>query len=107
MDNIMTTYALVKDILEENKASRNSDNLLFYLVCKKILSDQDINIDELGFTALFLSLSEYKLPQYETVGRARRKLQHDLPELKASKSVALNREKNMDSFVEFAKEGMM
>ena len=45
MNNLTNASALVKDILTENPAARDSDNLLFYLVCKKILADHGKNID--------------------------------------------------------------
>lgn len=74
MNNLTNASALVKDILTENPAARDSDNLLFYLACKKILADHGKNIDTIGFGNLFLSLHKYGLPQFETVGRVRRKL---------------------------------
>lgn len=105
MKELETTSALVKEILITNPSSRNSDNLLFYLVCKKILADHGKNIDEMGFTKLFLSLKEYGLPQFETVGRIRRKLQQTFPDLRCSLEVAINRGMNTDAFIEYAKEG--
>lgn len=90
-------------ILINDKQSRNSDNYLFYLVAKKILGSKGIDIDKIGFKDLFLSIKEYGLPQYETVGRCRRKLQHDHPELSGSESVNMQRLLNQDAFSEFAK----
>lgn len=49
MNNLTNASALVKDILTENPAARDSDNLLFYLVCKKVLADHGKNIDTIGF----------------------------------------------------------
>ena len=63
---IESTTALVHNILMMNSASRNSDNLLFYLVCKKLLGDQGIDIENMGFVKLFLSLSAYGLPPFES-----------------------------------------
>lgn len=105
MDNLTTISALVKDVLMSDPDSRDSDNLLFYLVCKKILSDQGIDIDTMNFAKLFLSLKGFGLPQYETVGRCRRKLQHEFPELHCSPKVAMERAERLDSFEEYGKEG--
>lgn len=105
MNNLTNASALVKDILTEEPAARDSDNLLFYLVCKKILADHGKNIDTMGFGKLFLSLRQYGLPQFETVGRVRRKLQQTFPELQCSPAVAMNRASGKDAFTNYAKDG--
>ena len=102
---IESTTALVQNILMMNSASRNSDNLLFYLVCKKLLGDQGIDIEKMGFVKLFLSLSAYGLPPFETVGRVRRKLQQDFPELRCNETVGQARSASQDAFMEFALDG--
>ncbi len=105
MDNLTTVSALVQDILTNEPDARNSDNLLFYLVCKKLLADQGEDIDSMLFGKLFLSLKGYGLPQYESVGRCRRKLQHEFPELQCSLEVGVSRASNMDSFADYGKDG--
>ncbi|MDY2957095.1 MAG: hypothetical protein SOR59_05765 [Lachnospiraceae bacterium] len=107
MNNLTNASALVKDILTENPAARDSDNLLFYLVCKKVLADHGKNIDTIGFGKLFLSLRQYGLPQFETVGRVRRKLQQTFPELQSSSDVRNGRMNHCDNFKEYAMEGMI
>ena len=107
MDNLTTISALVQDILVNEPDSRDSDNLLFYLVCKKLLADQGEDIETMGFGKLFLSLKGYGLPQFETVGRCRRKLQQEFPELQASNDVRCGRMNQCDSFKEFAMEGLI
>lgn len=104
---IETTTALVKDILTVNPASRNSDNFLFYLVCKKLLDDQGIDVETIGFVKLFLSLPGYGIPQFETVGRVRRKLQQEFPELRCNETVGQARSASQDAFKDFALEGRM
>ncbi len=105
MQGFNNTCELVQTILTNNPKSRNSDNYLFYVVCKILLGRQGIDIDSLGFTKLFLSLKQYNLPQFETVGRIRRKLQSQYPELFSCAEVALERGLNSDSFRDYAKEG--
>lgn len=107
MNNLTNASALVKEILVEVPAARDSDNLLFYLVCKKVLADNGKNIDSMGFGKLFLSLHKYGLPQFETVGRVRRKLQQTFPELQSSSEVRSGRMNHCDSFKEFAMEGLI
>ncbi len=102
---IETTTALVQDILTSNIASRNSDNFLFYMVCKKVLDAKGIDIDKIGFKKLFLSLKEYELPQFETVRRTRQKLQEHNPELRCNEAVGCARSAMEESFKDFALEG--
>lgn len=104
MTDLQSTTELVKDILTENPDSRDSDNFLFYLVCKKLLGDQGMDIETMGFTKLFLSLHGYGLPQFGTVGRVRRKLQQQFPELKCSYNVGVSRSMNEALFEEYAIE---
>ena len=104
---IETTTALVQEILTSNPETRNNDNLLFFLVCKKVLDVKGIDIESFSFKKLFLSLKEYGLPQFETVGRARRKLQQKNPELCCKESIAEARSANRDAFNDFAHDERM
>ena len=105
MDNLSTTSALVQEILINESSSRNSDNLLFYLVCKKLLADQGKDIDGMKFGKLILSLKKFGLPQFETVGRVRRRLQRKYPELQANEEIRDGRMNQCENFKEFAIEG--
>lgn len=104
-EGFATISALVMDILTSEPSTRNSDNLLFHQVCKTLLSNQGIDINDLGFTELLLSLKDYGLPQFETVGRIRRKLQNEYPELICSSEVGMNRFMLENSFKDLAKDG--
>ncbi len=103
MDELNNTSTLVMDFLIHDRHSRDSDNYLFYLVAKKILGSKGIDIEKIGFTDLFLQLKEYGLPQFETVGRIRRKLQHKHPELSGSESVSMQRSLNQEVFNDFSR----
>lgn len=105
MNEFTNTTELVQSLLTNDSKTRNSDNYLFYMVCKTILGGKGIDIETIGFSKLFRSLKEYNLPQFETVGRIRRKLQHDLPELACCVEVGIERAVNKDAFKEFAREG--
>lgn len=107
LDNLTNTSALVKEILTENPASRDSDNILFYMVCDRVLGNQGIEVNKLSFKTLFLHLRDYGLPQFETVGRVRRKLQQEFPELHSSEEVRFGRMTYCDDFKEYAKEGLI
>ncbi len=100
MGEFSNASKLVLSILIENKQARNSDNHLFYLVGKNILSEKGIDIDNIGFKELMLSLKEYGLPQFETVVRARRKLQQQFPELSGNEQVSMARLANAEAYQE-------
>ena len=107
MDNITTITALVQEILTNEPNSRNSDNLLFYLICKKLLLEQGKDIDTIEFGRLFLSLKAYGLPKFETVGRCRRRLQQEFPCYRCSDEVAMVKSLKEEEFRQFVTEGLV
>jgi hypothetical protein len=96
---ILTTQNIVKEILETNKAARNSDMALYIKVCERI----NPLILSKPFWVVLLSLKEYNLPSIETVGRARRKLQEMFPELAGDADVSAQRMLNEEAFKEYAR----
>lgn len=84
MNELKTTAALVKHILETNPQARNSDSFLYLKVIQ-------LNINNIGFTG------------FETVRRARQKIQAQYPELAANKSVSAARMENEKDFRAFAR----
>lgn len=46
---IKTTHDIVLKILVENESARNSDNILYYLVCKEVGSRRGVNIAQVSF----------------------------------------------------------
>lgn len=101
MDELNSTYDLVKNILNNNERSRNSDNYLFYLVAKNILARKGLDADVIGFKELFSSLNKYGIPPFETVTRSRRKVQQKHPELVGSRSVNIERAMKQEEFINF------
>lgn len=101
-----TTTDLVKGILENCPETRNSDNILYLKVCEKIGNEHGINLASISVPHFFLHLKAYKLPQYETVGRARRKIQSEYPELSGDSTVTAQRMLNEEVFRDYAKGGV-
>lgn len=101
MNNLYDLTGLVHDILKENEQARNSDNLLFYLVCKRLcpyaLEDK--------FGDVLMTFSDYDLPHYESVGRARRKVQEAHPELAGNRLVKRWRAEKEAEFREYGRAG--
>ena len=75
------TLKVVKEILEEDKKARNDDK---YLICRYL--------DKKGLPT---DLKELNSPvSFETITRARRKLQESCPHLRATKKARRNRQEN-------------
>ena len=96
---LKTTTEIVKDILEHDSAARNSDDYLYYMVCNHI----DSICIHLPFWKVMLNRKQYEYPAYESVGRARRKLQQKYPELSGNADVEAQRMLNEEVFKEYAK----
>ncbi len=101
MTELKTTTLLVKQVLETVPAARNSDNLLFIEVVKII----NVNLIFRPLAEVLTNLKKYDLPSIETVGRCRRKLQAEFPELKAGAAVQDFRGDREEEFREWAKAG--
>ena len=99
MKDIKHTHHLVKEILETVPETRNSDMLLYYHVCLEI----DKTVLKLPFWLVLLDLKHYGLPPIESVGRVRRKLQEECPELRAVSSVKEKRTENEEIVKEYAR----
>lgn len=72
-----TVEATVKDILTESPKARADDHYLYYLVVKHYTKDE--------FLFAFIHHKQLQLPTFESVSRARRKVQEKFPELRADK----------------------
>ena len=90
--------SLVKEILEENEDARNSDNTLYAEICFR----HNPSVMRLPFEEVIRYLDAYGLPPFESVRRARQKLQAEHPDLRPSDEVALFRVKNETAYKEFA-----
>lgn len=103
MDNLRNTKNLVRTALETSMKARNSDNYLYYMVCKSIMRTRGVDIDALSFREGLLQREQYNLPNYETVRRARQKLQQENPNLAATAEVEAERAIREEAFREFAR----
>ena len=92
---------MVKYVLEKEPRTRNSDNLLWLEVIKLV----NQGVLRKPMAEVLQNLNGYGLPSIETVGRCRRKLQAEFPELRADKTVEGFRSELEDAFRELAKAG--
>lgn len=98
MKDLYKTSDLIKNILEEKPATRDSDDLLYFEVCKELCPY--VLDNKLG--DVLLTFNDYDLPRYESVGRARRKIQSENPWLVSSEKVRSWRTDNEEKYREFA-----
>ena len=96
-NKLYETKALVKQILEENEGARNSDNVLYVELCYRV----NPSVMRLPFEDVVGNLASLGLPPFESVRRARQKLQADYPDLRACDEVALYRAENETAYKEF------
>lgn len=93
------TQDIVKEVLETNKMARNSDMALYIKVCEKV----NPTVLSKPFWVVLMNLKELNLPNIETVGRARRKMQELHPELAGDADVEAQRMINEEVFRDYAK----
>lgn len=103
MLDLKNTTALVKSILEQDKQSRNSDSFLYLNVLYATAKDKGIDLEDMSVPYFLLNLHGAGLPPFESVRRARQKVQAAYPELAACKRVEEFRTENEATFREYAR----
>lgn len=84
---IKTTSDLVHEILKTEPGCRNSDNILYLRVLQTIGKQNGIDVNTMSVPTLFVNMSAMKFPAFETVRRARQKIQECNEELRATEIV--------------------
>lgn len=100
MSELRNTTKMVKYVLEKEPRTRNSDNLLWLEVVRLV----NQGVLRMPLVVVLQNLKEYNLPTIETVGRCRRKLQAEFPELRAATEVQGFRSELEADFREWAGE---
>ena len=103
MNELRNTTELVWEILVTVPETRNSDNLLYIEVLRHYSEKLGIDVAGYPFASVLKNLNEWGIPTIETVGRCRRKLQHDNPELAASGKVRCQRAERRAEFIDYAR----
>ena len=96
---IKTTQDIVKDVLENDIAARNSDDYLIYAVCKRI----NPMCLGLSFEMVIKNRKELGLPVFETIRRTGQKMRAAHPEFAGNGEVEAKRKKNQKVFKEYAR----
>lgn len=101
-----TIADIVKTILIEKPATRNSDYLLWLEVLREYMSAKGTSaLLSMWTVEQFLTYSHSLVPCFQSVSRARRKIQRAYPELKGTRKVQEAREELEEEYREFAING--
>ena len=100
---LQQTSNIVKIILQNDKRTRDSDTRLYRQVVAYIGLKKGIDVGTMSVTYFLDNLNEMGFPKYETVSRARRKLQSENPELNGSDDVEEQRKINERVFKDYAR----
>ena len=103
MNELKNTAKLVKFVLERSEKARNSDNYLYFQICRLKLKNKGINIASISLQDGLLRRKEFDFPTFETVRRTRQKLQAENPELVASDKVQEIRADKEEIFRDYAR----
>lgn len=103
MLDLKNTTALVKSILEQDKQCRNSDSFLYLKVLTEVGKQKGIDIEKMSIPYFLLNLHGAGLPPFESVRRARQKIQAKFPDLAACEAVEAFRAENEAEFRAYAK----
>lgn len=98
-----TTKALVKNVLEREPKTRNSDSYLYFRIISIIADKHNIDLNGIPVTAFLLNMNDFPFPPFESVRRSRQKVQEHFPNLAASPEVELFRAENEQAYVDFAR----
>lgn len=102
MNEIYNVAKLVREALENYPQARNSDNFLYYIICKDQLAKKGFAIEDINLSDGLLHRQVFGLPNYETVRRTRQKIQEkchwlaSVPEVEAAR---IENEKEVRDFV--------
>lgn len=103
MSEVKNITDLVKENLYKEKKARDSDDYLYYLICKEKLENKGTDINSISLAEGLLNRNELGLPSYKSVERSRRKMQETYPELASSTKVKKCRDKQEQIYREYAK----
>ena len=94
---------MVKHLLETKPHTRNSDSFLYLEVIQYEANLKGVDVHVLSVAAFLASMNFLGFTGFETVRRARQKIQAQYPELAAKDSVSAARAENEKDFRDFAR----
>ena len=102
MSDLKTITDLVRALLEQDPRCRNSDGFLYLRVLFTYAKKNGINLDAMSISDFLMNHHGNDFPIFESVRRARQKLQQHNPELAASEAVEGFRAENEAKYHAYA-----
>ena len=81
MKDLNTIEGKVKAVLKSNEEARNDDMKLYFCVCDYCLEEKGLRVGDMPFETVMTEYRSLGIPNFESVGRIRRKLQSQHAEL--------------------------
>jgi len=104
MDELKSVSKVVKRILETDPQTRNSDSFLYLKVAKCYARANGFaSFDKIPVTVFLEHMGAWKFPPFESVRRARQKIQAEYPELAACDRVSAMRSEKVSDYRAFAR----
>lgn len=91
---------VVLDILETTPAARDDDMVLYALACKKFNPHIDLSG---SFSFVLINHECFSIPNYDSVGRCRRKIQAERPDLQSSEEAKRVKAERIAEYREFSR----
>ena len=99
MRDLFRVAEIVEEILETSETARKDDHFLYFKVCEKLNGEAlDTKLGD-----FLLTVDSFDLPRFESVGRARRKLQAENPKLRPAEDVQRKRYERAIDYIFFSK----
>lgn len=103
MKNLLRVSSVVKEVLTDIPETRNSDYFLYLKVLERYAAEQGSpNPKDLTVAYFLCNAKKLKFPYFETVRRARQKIQERCPELQACTEIREVREAKEEVFYNYA-----
>lgn len=103
MGELRTVTEQVYSILQQDAAARDSDSTLYCRVLEIYGKEKNIDFDRVSVLNFYKLYKSKGIPSIETVGRCRRKLQEEYPELRGSDQVEVQRGAREKQFRHYAR----
>ena len=98
MANLRKLESTVKAVLMAHPSARDDD----FILINRVYAHYKFDAGSTYFDELMTSHKKYNLPSFESITRARRKLQAEYPELRASQATQAIRKYEQESFRDYA-----
>lgn len=105
-NQLITITNLVKDILEADVQSRNSDCYLYLKVIEYIAAQKGLDLKAISVPYFLQNINDLGFPPMKSVTRARRKLQRAYPDLRGCEAVEEARAENEMEYIGYSRSAI-